>query len=69
MTCEHKHTGSCSPDGIYLYVRCMDCGELLTLSDEGRKRLDNCPGYKPERTGYRRDCIHCGFDFHDHKST
>jgi len=68
LVCEHKNTGSYSPNGVYLYVRCMDCGDLLVLSEEGKKRLANCPGYEPKRTGYGRDCIHCGFDFHDHNS-
>ena len=66
MTCSHEHTGSCSPNGVYLYVRCMDCGELLCVSDIGKQHLANCPGYEPKRTGYSRSCIHCGFDFHDH---
>jgi len=66
MNCEHKHTGSSSPKGVYLYVRCMDCGDLLALSNKGQKQLDNCPGYEPERVGNSRTCTHCGFDFHDH---
>ncbi len=66
--CPHKHTGSSSPNGVYLYVRCMDCGELLCLSDTGKHLLANCPGYEPKRTGYSRSCIHCGFDFHDHRA-
>lgn len=64
--CTHEHTGSCSPNGVYLYVRCMDCWDLLTISNEGQKRLGNCPRYEPEKKSYGRDCIHCGFDFFDH---
>lgn len=65
--CEHKHTGSCSPDGVYLYVRCMDCWKLLAMSDEGARRLDDCPGYEPAKKCYGRDCVHCGFDWWDHR--
>ena len=68
MGCEHKHTGSCSPGGVYLYVRCMDCGELLAISDEGKKRMAACSGYNPSRTGWNRECQNCGFDYWDHKS-
>lgn len=64
--CTHNHTGSCSPDGVYLYVRCMDCGDLLSISDEGRKRLSNCPGYNPLKAGWNRACVNCGFDYYDH---
>jgi len=67
MSCLHAHTGSCSPDGVYLYVRCMDCGELLAMSDEGRKRLSECQGYNPPRV-YGSVCINCGFNYWDHAS-
>lgn len=67
VCCEHKHTGSCSPEGVYLYVRCMDCWKLLAMSDEGARRLDDCPGYEPAKRGYGRDCVHCGFDWWDHQ--
>lgn len=65
--CPHKHTGSCSPDGVYLYVRCMDCWEILMMSDEGRRRLSECQGYEPPKKEFGRHCIHCDFDFWDHK--
>lgn len=65
--CPHNHTGSCSPDGVYLYVRCMACGELLSLSEEGRRRLFACPGHNPPRTGWPPSCQTCGFDFWDHE--
>jgi hypothetical protein len=64
--CPHTHTGSCSPGGVYLYVRCMDCGELLCLSPEGEKRITACPGYTPSRTKDSQDCVHCWFDYWDH---
>ena len=65
--CRHGHTGSCSPDGVYLYVRCMDCWRLLATSEEGARRLDDCPGYEPPKRGYGRACMHCGFDWWDHQ--
>ena len=33
--CEHKHTGSYSPGGVYL---CVNFRALLDVSEEGRKR-------------------------------
>lgn len=65
-TCQHQHMVIASSNGVQLYVRCMDCGELLSVSDTGKYLLDNCPGYEPKRTGHSRLCINCGFDFHDH---
>lgn len=65
--CLHHHTGSCSPEGVYLYVRCQDCGELLAISEEGKKRLRECDGYRPSRTGHSRVCLDCGFDYYDHE--
>ena len=67
--CCHKHTGSCSPNGVYLYVRCMDCWELLATSKEADRRLDACPGYEPPKRDYGRNCVHCGFDWWDHQPT
>jgi len=67
--CSHEHTGSCSPGGVYLYVRCMNCGEILAFSEQGKKRLDDCKGYSPSRTGSSRECLDCGFHYHDHKNT
>lgn len=67
MTCEHKHTGACSPEGVYLYVRCMDCGDILAFSSEGQRRLAKCPSYNPPKTGFGgQTCKHCGFDYWDH---
>ena len=67
--CSHKHTGSCSPGGVYLYVRCMDCWTILSLSLEGQRRLAKCPGYEPSKRDHSRDCVHCGFDWWDHQNT
>jgi hypothetical protein len=66
QNCPHTHTGSCSPGGVYLYVRCQDCGELLCVSPEGKARLTACPRYTPSRTCYSQNCIHCGFNYWDH---
>jgi hypothetical protein len=45
----------------------MDCWDVLAISDEGKKRLKNCPGYEPAKAeSFSRDCIHCGFDYWDH---
>jgi ribosomal protein S27E len=68
QACKHERTGSCSAsDGVYLYVRCMDCWELVAISVEGAKRLAACPGYEPKKGSCSVACIHCGFDFWDHK--
>lgn len=66
-SCSHEHTGSCSPNGVYLYVKCMDCGELLCISDVGNDRLYNCPGYSPSKTNHNQTCLHCGFNYWDHQ--
>lgn len=63
--CEHKHTGSCSPAGVYLYVQCMDCGAILNESDEGRRLRTECPGFKAERYGFG-SCKHCHHDAQYH---
>jgi len=64
--CPHTHTGSCSPGGVYLYVRCMDCGALLCMSEEGEKRIRSCSGYWPSHTNHSQTCLVCGFDYWDH---
>ncbi len=63
--CQHHSTGSHSPGGVYLYVRCMKCGQLLATSEEGRRRLRECSGYKPAPV-HGRECLNCGFDYYDH---
>jgi hypothetical protein len=65
--CCHKRTGSASPEGIYLYVRCMDCGDLLNISEVGQHQLNTCPGYSPPKADYGQSCEHCGFNFWDHQ--
>lgn len=65
MTCDHKHTGSCSPKGVYLFVVCMDCGGILAESSEGRRLRVECPGFKAERRG-SGICIHCHHDAQHH---
>lgn len=67
LNCPHKHTSSCSPNGVYLYVRCKDCGELLSISEEGRKQLLACPRHNPPRTGWSGSCQTCGFEYWDHE--
>lgn len=67
MQCRHEHTGSCSPEGIYLYVACMDCGQILAESEEGERRREKCPGFKPERRG-GGICKYCHHDAEFHIS-
>jgi hypothetical protein len=63
--CEHKHTGSCSPAGVYLYVKCMDCGAILNESEDGRRLRAGCPGFKAERYA-SGSCEHCHHDAQYH---
>lgn len=47
----------------------MECGELLGISEYGKQKLNDCPGYQPSKRMDRgRACVHCGFDFWDHTS-
>lgn len=63
--CEHKHTGSCSPAGVYLYVKCMDCGAILNESEDGRRLRTECPGFKAERYA-PGSCERCHHDAQHH---
>lgn len=56
--CKHEHTGSCSPDGVYLYVTCMYCGTILAESDDGRRRWESCPGFEAKKYS-PGSCKHC----------
>lgn len=64
--CQHKHTGTYSPGGVYLYCRCMVCGDLLHISDIGKARLSACKSYSPPKTHESATCINCGFGYWDH---
>ena len=65
MNCEHKHTGSCSPAGVYLYVICMDCRTILNESEEGRRLRLACPGFEAEKYA-SGSCAHCHYDAQHH---
>ena len=56
--CNHTHTSSCSPAGIYLYVTCMDCGAILNESPEGARLRNECPKFEAEQFS-RGSCKHC----------
>lgn len=58
--CVHKHTGSSSPEGVYLFVVCMDCREILAESELGKKLREECPGWT--REGWDNFCAHCHHD-------
>lgn len=63
--CKHEHTGSCSPDGVYLYVTCMNCGTILAESDEGRRRWESCPGFEAKKYS-PGSCKHCHISAQQH---
>lgn len=64
--CEHKHTGSSSPKGEYLFVVCMDCREILAESELGRKLRLGCPGWEQEGNNSYGHCKHCHHDANYH---
>jgi hypothetical protein len=62
--CIHKSTGSMSPGGVYMYVSCMDCREILAESELGKKLRETCPGW--DRRKYEHHCKHCHHDADHH---